>query len=470
VAAYADRLLVVALIWGTLTFGAVYPWAYWPLALGSAALGVWAVRHTHALRDLDIRNIGLAFTLVAIAIALQLAPLPYATVMTLSPGVDRVLRASSLGYVPPPSAPLSLAPGSTAAALGIFLAAVSIVIGWSIALVRRRRLENIMRSLIWFGAALAVFGVIQKPFLDADHPLVYGFWPPLAGGEPFGPFINRNHFAGWMVMVVPLALAYAAARIAEAPIRSGAAFKEWLRWAVAAESGQFLSIATAVLVMGMSVALTGSRSGMGALAVALGVFGVLAALRVPDRRSRLTVIAIMAVLLLAVIAWAGVGAATQRFAQSGGDLPERVRAWRETIDIVGDFKLFGVGLGGYGTAMLVYQQHARDFIYLQAHNDYLQLWAEGGLLVGIPALTSVILTGIVMRRRWKEERALSFNQWARIGALAGLAGIASQSLVEFSLQMPANTLLCAVLIAIALQRGDSAEPSIVSVHSHANRV
>ena len=52
---------------------------------------------------------------------------------------------------------------------------------------------------------------MQKALIDPTQPLVYGFWKPLHGGNPFGPFINRNHFAGWMVMALPLVVGYSCA-------------------------------------------------------------------------------------------------------------------------------------------------------------------------------------------------------------------------------------------------------------------
>ena len=87
----------------------------------------------------------------------------------------------------------------------------------------------------------------------------------------------------------------------------------------------------------------------------------------------------------------------------------------------------------------------------EAHNDYLQLAAEGGGLLGVPILLSaaVLIAGI--RRRFRDDVGSIF--WIRVGAITGLLAIAAQSLVEFSLQMPANAALFAVLCGIALHDG-----------------
>jgi O-antigen ligase len=100
-------------------------------------------------------------------------------------------------------------------------------------------------------------------------------------------------------------------------------------------------------------------------------------------------------------------------------------------------------------------------MFMQAHNDYLQLAAEGGLLVGTPVLVTLAILG---RRVWASLDARSGDarsSWIRVGAVAGLAGVAAQSLVEFSLQMPGNAALFVVLLAIAVH-----QPAVRPSHAH----
>jgi O-antigen ligase len=102
--------------------------------------------------------------------------------------------------------------------------------------------------------------------------------------------------------------------------------------------------------------------------------------------------------------------------------------------------------------MAVYQTAPRETLFVQAHNDYLQVLAEGGILVVVPALAALVLVihGIWRRFRAREDETARY--WLRAGAVAGLAAIAAQSLVEFSLQKPGNTVLFVVLLAVALHR------------------
>jgi O-antigen ligase len=111
----------------------------------------------------------------------------------------------------------------------------------------------------------------------------------------------------------------------------------------------------------------------------------------------------------------------------------------------------GTGLNTYGVATIFYQQHDLAWHYNEAHNDYLQLLAEGGALLTIPALVCVGVFVPLVRRRFRDERSIT-SYWIRVGAVTGIGAIALQETVEFSLQMPGNAALFAVVCAIALHR------------------
>jgi O-antigen ligase len=118
-----------------------------------------------------------------------------------------------------------------------------------------------------------------------------------------------------------------------------------------------------------------------------------------------------------------------------------------------DFPVVGVGMRAYTVASLLYQRGLPNEHVGAGHSDWLQLIAEGGLLVGIPMSIVVALLTREARRRFREHRqARDFGTtyWLRAGAATGLFAIGLQSLVEFSLQMPGNTVLFAVLWALVI--------------------
>jgi O-antigen ligase len=455
------RALVATLAWGVLSFGAVYAWAYWPLAIACAALGVWGVAATHAWRDRRTRHIAWASGAVALAIVVQLVAVPYAWLSVLSPGVDRFLRAYQLAYHPAAVHPLSIDPASTAAILALFVAFVLFLLGVT-RTVRAIGLDWLATQLMGLGVGLAVVGVVQRAFAVPDDPLVYGFWRPQQGGMPFGPFVNRNHFAGWMVMALPVVLGYTCA-VLQTSRRSprSSAWREALHRMTTVDANRIVLLAVAGLVMGMSLALTGSRSGVASFAVAVAVLGYFVLRRMTAGAPRWLLVSGLLVLLAASLGWAGLDRTMDRFGRAPAELEGRFSAWRDTRHIIADFPVFGTGLGTYARAMLLYQTQGRDVMYAEAHNDYLQIVAEGGLVVGLPILVLAGVIALTIRRRLASDDDDEMTSWIRIGSVAGLAGIAAQSLVEFSLQMPGNAAMFVLLLAIALHR-----PSRRSLDAH----
>jgi O-antigen ligase len=452
----AARLLTVALVaWGAFAFGGVYPWAYWPLAAGAALVGFWGVIDGLAWNDPRARRLAFALGVLVLAAALQVVPLPVSWTTVLSPGFDRFFAQYRLGYTPPSAGwrALSLVPENTVVVI-VVLACFSLLLVGLTRTVRRMGIDWIATELMGIGVALAVFGVVQRSLLGADpsHALVYGLWAPIEGGQVFGPFINRNHFAGWMTMTLPVVIGYSCglARQVDRPATRG--WRGWLQWGSTVEASRLMVVGVSILVMGMSLALTGSRSGLAAFAIAAAVLMLFVAHRTRAAVRRAVVGGYLVLLLAGAVAWAGADVAMHRFSLAARDLPARVHVWEDTLHIARDFPVTGIGLGSYATAMLIYQTGDRQVMYAQAHNDYVQAAAEGGLLVVIPAIwvVVVLIRQIVHRIHAGEDDPVS--GWIRAGAVAGLAGIAAQSFVDFSLQMPGNFVLFVLLVAIAIHR------------------
>jgi hypothetical protein len=450
--------LLAILAWGVLSFGAVYPWAYWPLLLAAAALGLAGVWGDKAWHDPRLRRVLVALAVLAAAIVVQTIALPSWLIVDLSPGVDRFFRQFRIGYHPAELHTLSLDPGATRVVLAEIVALGLLLVG-SARLVRRWNLDWVANQTMGLAMAVALIGIVQRALIDSDTDLIYGFWRPRQGGEPFGPFVNRNHFAGWMVMVLPLVGAYAWA-LAQANARHTGA-RSWMQWFSGVEGNRVLLVVSCLLIMTVALVMTGSRSGMAA-----GVVGMLVLLfflwRTISGAPRVVVTVLVLAVLSGAMVWAGAGSVMSRFGRASEDAGGRVSAWQDTLRIASDFPLFGTGLGGYRRAMLIYQTRDREAIYAQAHNDYLQLLAEGGALVTVPVvvLVGIIVTGVARRLRASDDNPMTY--WIRRGAVAGVVGMAAQSVVEFSLQMPGNAAMFVALTAIALHRP--------RVHSHAHRV
>jgi O-antigen ligase len=158
------------------------------------------------------------------------------------------------------------------------------------------------------------------------------------------------------------------------------------------------------------------------------------------------------IVTIVAIGWAGVNELTARFtAQDPLTLGNRTIIWKNTLHIAREFPLFGTGLNTYGASMLFYQTVMPEKHLAQAHNDYLQLLAEGGILVMFPAAVAALVIARIVRQRFREVVRESTEYWIRIGTVTGLVAIGLQEIGDFSLQMPGNALLFVVLLAIALR-------------------
>jgi O-antigen ligase len=257
-------------------------------------------------------------------------------------------------------------------------------------------------------------------------------------------------------MAVPLCLGYIAARANRMAASQAAVGHRRARIARLAD-GRSLWLTAAGASMVAALLLSLSRSGIVSLAGAAAFSGLYFRPRTPDRRGLWLVAAVVVTIGLGITR-ADLPAVADRFTSTGSSVGNRIRIWKDTMPVVRDFWLAGTGAGTYRTSMLYYQRSERVVQFNQAHNQYLQLLAEGGLIMA--ACLTVALVGL---RRAMRERLSTDAQgayWIRVGAGAGLFAVGLQSLWETGLVMPANAALAAVLAAIALHERVPAEKSI----------
>lgn len=447
-------LPLCAIAWGALAFGAVYPWAYWPLAAACALSGVAGIIATRGVQ-VEAGGTALACALVGlfVAIGLQLVPLPVRVLVAISPRTVDLLRSLNPAFAGGLMSqhPLSVWPRDTWIALALYSSIAVLLIGTArlLSLTGTRRL---IEALTAFGVVLALIGIVQNSLYAGA---IYGLWELEIGRMPFGPFINRNHFAGWMVMALPLTLALLMAGIARGMrgVRPGWRYK--VLWLSSPEASQLVLIAVAAMVMALSLMLTMSRSGIGAFGLSILITGWFIARTLPSRPRQAIAAACIASLLIVVVVWTGPEVIASRFAAADwGEFNNRRGAWADAWGIARDFPLVGTGLNTYWAAALFYQRHELAYFFAQAHSDYFQLVAEGGLLLTLPALACLMVLVRDVRRAMGDQRG-STSWWLRAGAVTSLVAIACQEAVEFSLQMPGNAALFAVVCAIALHRSPS---------------
>lgn len=427
--------------------GGTYDWVAAPLLAGAALLFLAAGARIFA--DPDTRALDLTIVLALLWLLIQLTPLPPQLVAALSPGAARL--QDTIALVPYGSwRPLSIRPAATRDALALLAAAA--LVFWTAreayASAGRRRL---VIALAWMSAVVALVALVQHVTAPKT---IYWLWIPRdPRAAPWGPFVNPNHLAGWLVMGLSLLGAYLDQRVRS--IRTQPSLGGVRGVLVAVLSRGYVDLfCCAGLMLGV-LALTLSRSGL----VALGVAALVMATLSGRRRGRAVAAAAMVVSGAGAVAiWLNADQAVGELSAVAQSQGNRLLIWRETLPIIGDFAVAGTGAGTFPDAMLQYQRTSTFMLFNHAHNEYLNVLAEGGTVLLVLLVLFVVVLLRVAARRFASDG--STPHWSRIGALAGLSGIAAQSVWEFPLRTPANLLLaalCVALIALPTRRPAAAQ-------------
>jgi O-Antigen ligase len=386
------------------------------------------------------------FRVIAGAIALQLVPLPPGLVDRLSPADRPAWQALSLTPVRG-ALPLSIDLASTVWALGVCGGALLVFV------ISRKVFQGggvriVARGVATVGLLLAAECLAQDA---TGGGRMYWRWKPLSeGAPPFGPFVNRNHFATWVVIAAPLCIGYLLAHTSvhrrhEREIDRST----WHKRVLGLADARSLWLGASICLMLVALVASLSRAGMAGFvsALLLGAY-----LRGRRTGSPAATWAIGAICLAGVVAALRVNLADvfQHFGTVGAAATDRLAIWRATWPVVKDFWLTGAGAGTFETAMLVYERTPSLFRINAAHNHYLQVAAEGGLLIGIPVLVAIYLFVQESLKALADDDSGMY--FLRAGALCGLAGVAVQSLWETGLTTPANAVLAALAAAIVVHR------------------
>jgi O-antigen ligase len=422
--------ICVAVVLTTLAYGTVHYWALAAFALSAAAIVCFWCVDGLVLRSVQLSRNALQWPLLGlIGLGLiQLLPLR---------------NPDNAGLPLSPARTLSLDPSSTRLFVVQMCALVVYFIATLIFTDTPRRLRTIVRTIMIFGFVLAMFGLTQS--FTSDGTRVYWF-RQLAQSTAFGPFINRHHFAGYMELAIALPLG--------------------LLFSGAIESYKRPIYAFVAMMMGVALILTNSRGGIISLAAEILFLVVVAGpgLRSGERPARAQRIrsallracfafGLIVVLIGGTIVVGGGDVFTRLLGTANADDPTTGRAhfWSTTVEVIKAYPVAGSGLGSFSVIYTRYDSRNGYYRLEQAHNDYLQILADAGIVGGILGLAFlVILFGRGFARRETDDK---FRRGVATGALAGCFAVLIHSFFDFTLHTTANALLFLVLAALATQDG-----------------
>jgi O-antigen ligase len=389
------------LLFGPLAFGAVEPWSIFLMEAGSAALFLLWIAQQVLEGQIKIRwnplflPMGVFGLLIISQLVFRITAYPHATV--------------------------SLALLYFCYGLLCFLAGQT--------LLRGSQARSLAMIFSLYGAALAAFALVYGV---SSNGKLYWLRQPRNGGWIYGPYVNHNHYAGLIEMLVPIPLVLALTRLASSKTRAAAA------------------VAAAVMVG--TIFLSGSRGGMIAIVAELVI---LSALLVKQKRGLRTAIGIGVFLTIVVVllVWLGGGELSRRVATLGPSHAEisadtRFNISRDGLRMFLKKPVLGWGLGTFPVVYPQFRTFYTNFFVNEAHNDYLQLLVEMGLL-GFGTMLWVLLTLYIRAFKKMGNWTGEVSGATALACVLGLSGILVHSAFDFNLQIPANAALFYVLCTVA---------------------
>ncbi|HKC66506.1 MAG TPA: O-antigen ligase family protein, partial [Pyrinomonadaceae bacterium] len=318
----------------------------------------------------------------------------------------------------------------------------------------KRRTRALLFTLIAVGLASALFGILRQTTQHA-HGFLLSSLSPNSG---YAQFINRNHFAYLAEMTLGLTLGliiYKGVRREHALIYLALVLPIWTALVLCNSRGGVFSMLAQILFLALLFNFKGSKRERRTEEMEdRGRFWRIshAAIFRP-----LIILCLIATVFIGAL-WLGGEALTSRLETVSSEIAHERSAgdegvgrrdiWRATWRMIKDHPIVGVGFNGYWAAIPQYHDASGESIPQQAHNDYLELAASGGIIgVLLVAWFLVLLIKGISRSFQAVDATSSAVSRA---AVAGLFGVAVHSLVDFGLHVTINALVFTSLIVIAV--------------------
>jgi O-antigen ligase len=343
-------------------------------------------------------------------------------------------------------------PQATRRTLAFGAGVLALALAAAPALRDRRLLLRASVAVVAGALAVSVYALVARLVFGNK---LYGIWavPTVA---PFGPFVNKNHFAGYVEQAACLALGLAIGLASEA--RRG---RDWLSW-IESRRSRYVVLAfgsAAILVLAVPVSL--SRGGAVSLCCGLGAFVVLRLVTVREtaRTSALAAGAVAAVLLLTALVTVLPDESRARVLTLAGVTSEesgsfRLSVWHDSARLVQSSPWLGSGLGTFEDAFRRFKTGTADYAVQHAESDWVEVAAESGL-AGMLLTLAAVGPLFALGPRGAVRTSLPLVRGLVAGALAGLVALGVHSAFDFNLRIPANALMAAASLSVTLSATSS---------------
>jgi len=449
--------LIALIVFSPLPQGSVKEWAVLAIQLSALALaGAWVFRtpkprvNSFLLKALKWpRRLFFGFWVVVLV---QVVPWPKFLVKLVSPGTFAFLSTYSPDFPRSSFVSLSLAPGQTLRQallwLTYFLVAVIIIRNVN----RFAQIQKLFAAIVIMGVFEALFGLFN---LSSGSPSLLLYPKTLHLDSVTGTFVNRNHLAGYLEMVLPLALGLVLSRIGIFALRDPKVRRNWRR-VLPALGGRSLAvnliISLAVLVMAVGLVKSQSRSGIFLLFFTFLLFAEIIIFHFSESKERQKLsrdfINVSFLVILGFSLYIGLGTIVNRFSADTTLFHDgRTMFWGNIVSMIKGFPLLGTGLGTFASVYPLYEKSGFEMTLDHAHNDYLEAFSEVGLIGGALLIAGIVFLMVRIFLAWRERRSTEIKGLA-LGGLVSLVVILTHSLTDFNMHIPSNALLFTIILAL----------------------
>lgn len=271
----------------------------------------------------------------------------------------------------------------------------------------KRQFKRVILTIILISLGLTLYGILKKYFILGRTVTT-----------AFSTFGNRNHYAAYMVMVAPLTVGYA--------LSCQNKFHKFI-----------LSFLCAIFTVGIFLSL--SRAGV--LSVILS-FMLLGFLLMQEKATieNWWVLALPILLGAILLFMAGSEPLNNRLTSLLNGSLVRGKIFGDSLRIIKDFPLSGVGLGDFNYIFTIYQKSVQSVYYKYLHNEYIQLIIETGIIASFFYLYFIfkIFKDILLKLKQRHD---PFVKNIVMGGMCGLIGVMTHSLVDYNFHIPAISIL-----------------------------
>lgn len=440
--AFIERGIIFLLIFTPLVFGTVQEWSVSVMeTVAFLIFGAWLFKAVLEGKFPISWSMPLSFMILLILVtAAQIVPLPEPILSVVSLSTANTYKAF-MDSAGPRWFTISLYPDATREEL---FKVISYTVFFFVIINHYRTVEQIkglVRVVAYMGCFLAIFAVVQKMTWNGR---VYWFYPLEGGLVPMGPYINRNHFAAYMEMAIPMGLGlllYESAKIRT--ISYLPLVKRIIRLLDNKKLLSLTALSLGIVIMAAAVFLCLSRGGITGFAVSTLFFTAMTR-TIRGLRNRTWVLALLGIVLFFTVVVASWSRIEDRF---GDKNIHRIDVWEDTVQIVRDFPVLGTGLGTFNNIYPRYQTRHPQLIFDHAHNDYIEALTDTGFL-GFLIIAGMVITFFhTVIRRWR-IRHNTFVKYIGIGGISSCVAMVVHSFTDFNIRIPANALLLTTIAAI----------------------